>query len=308
MVASGEDSRTVSAASNWIIPAKGLSVASAVFGFTCLTVLVVATALNGESALATVALALAILAFTAQLILFVAQHALATEQARRSEEIFGLTQRVLAEISEKASGTQIEVQRISDRTEQMLPFIVSKNLAEAQGGQVDFRRLASDIERTLRTSDGDELGDSDEGESLYPPRHPRPDDAKLIQDLETYPDEAEANQVMPLLRDLDASSRMRLAAYAEDEIRARGPDSPFDPSLLEFGGNDLERKGLIEPYPGTDPSFGAAVPFRLTDLGRSVGRLLTANGEPPDYLPDLKAIRDSTSDLYPDWPPRDVFR
>lgn len=295
------DRPAVSEDSNWIIPAKGLSVASAVFGFTCLTVLVVVTALNGDSALSTVALALAILAFTVQLIVFVAQHALATEQGRRSEELFGLTQRVLTEISEKASGTQIEVQRISDRTEQMLPFVVSKNLAEAQDGQVDYRRLTSDIERTIRSQEDDR---DDEIPTLYPPRHYRSDDAAMIELLETYPEESDSAPVLEALQGLTPASRMRLRAYAEDEIRARGEDSPFDPSLYEMGGSELQEAGLIERYPdGTGPDDpGDPQLFRLTDLGRRVGRLLTANGEPPSYLGGLKAIRDQAPDPFPDWP------
>jgi antitoxin (DNA-binding transcriptional repressor) of toxin-antitoxin stability system len=47
---------------------------------------------------------------------------------------------------------------------------------------------------------------------------------------------------------------------------------------------------------------------RLTDQGRQVARLLTANGEPPEYLPELEKIREETPDRFPNWPGRDEVR
>ena len=68
---------------HWLIPLRATAVAMGIFGISCLAVLVVVTAVTDKDALSTVALALAILAFTVQLIVFIAQQGFASEQGRR---------------------------------------------------------------------------------------------------------------------------------------------------------------------------------------------------------------------------------
>ena len=286
---------------HWILSLRAVAVVMAVFGFSCLTVLIVVTAVDSENALATVALALAVLAFTVQLIVFVAQHGMAGEQGRRNEELHGSMQGVLAEISEKTAGTQLDVRRMSDRSERMSEAILSKNFADAQGGRVDYRRLASDLNRTVDESDGDAQAAPQE-DDFWPARQIRPNDEAVVHQLQTFPEADDVGDSLTMLKDLSSDARQRLKSFGDDEARARKPGYLLDPALLEEESSELEKQGLIEPHPGS-----ANLPerrdgfMRLTEDGREVARLLTARGDPPEYLPGLKQIRDETPDLYPAW-------
>jgi hypothetical protein len=264
-----------------------------VFGFSCLGVLVVITAVDNKNALATVALALAILAFSIQLIIFVAQQNLATEQGRRNEELYGSMQGVLAEIREKAAGTQADVRTINEK---MLGAILSKNLASAPGGQVDFEEVASQLARAA--SDGDSRsGEEPSSPPIWPDRRPTPDDPARVRTLQSYPAEDRVGDAMTVLSELSRADREGLKSFGDDEIIALQPDFPFDPSLTEASVGDLENLGLVEPYPAERQPDGAWTRvFHLTDRGREIARLLTARGDPPPYLVGLRDIRDSTPD------------
>jgi hypothetical protein len=282
-----------SSESHWILPLKSVAVVSAVFGFTCLGVLVVVTALDNKDALSTVALALAILAFTVQLIVFVAQQGLASEQGRRNEELYGSMQGVLAEIREKAAGTQADVRTISDR---MLGAIMSKNIADTPGGKIDPGRLVSEIGAVMEGDDAQQIAEV--GRQIWPERRPSPDDAVLVELLQSYPAEAEVGDAMDMLVKLAPGDREALKTFGSDEIMARQPGSPFDPSLTHLAGPGLADAGLIEPYPADRQKVPGLTVMHLTDRGRKVARLLTALGDPPPYLPDLKKIRDETPDRF----------
>jgi hypothetical protein len=290
------------ASTHLILPHRAVAVVASLFGVTCLSVLVVVSAIDDESALSTVALALAILAFSIQIIVFVAQQNLAAEQGRRSEELYGKTQSLLAEIKEKTAGTQVDVRRISDRTERMVEGVLSKGLADAYGGKVDVRRLAEDVTRTVDQSDA-ESGEDGEVEPIpWPPRHPQPDDGEVITQLKTYPAPEEVGDSLATLQHLSRKGRIRLKAFGDDEIKGRQPDSPLDPALLETKSSELEEAGLIEPLPGqTQPATGTLWLMRLSKDGRQVARLLTARSDPPEYLEGLEKIRKDTPDLYPEW-------
>jgi hypothetical protein len=221
MAGTGSDEgvqKAPSRSSSLIVPLRVVAIVSGVFGFTCLCVLVVVTSVDNKDALATVALALAILAFGIQLIVFIAQQGLATEQGRRSEQIYGEMRSVLAEIREKAAGTENEVRRIGDRTERMLlgdtqqmgSAVLSKNLADAAGGKVDFQRLASDLERTISKSEDDEGAEAqDDRLDFWPVRRQRSDDEAVIQELESYPDPDEAGRAFEVLDGSNPSARTR---------------------------------------------------------------------------------------------------
>jgi hypothetical protein len=265
------------------------------FGFTCLAVLVVITAVDEKDALSTVALALAILAFSVQLIVFIAQQGFAGEQSRRNEELYGSMQGVLAEIREKAAGTQADVRSMR---ETLLSALLSKERADPEGGQVDPAVISQmmDPRRTARRGPA--------GTRLWPDRRPSPQDASLVEMLKTYPSRAEAGEALRVLQGLSPRERMNLKAFGDDEIITRQPDSPFDPSLTERAAGGLLEKGLVEPYPDDRQPRTDLKVMHLTDLGREVARLLTASGNPPSHLSGLKEIREETPDRMPGYQAR----
>jgi hypothetical protein len=270
----------------WVVSYKAVAVVMGVFGLTCLGVLVVVTSLDGKDALSTVALALAILAFSVQLIVFVAQQSLASEQGRRSEELYGSMQGLIAEIREKAAGTQADVRIINEK---MLGAILSKNLAP--GGTQDYLQVATRAAREAASAGGPQSGDETGGEIIWPERRPSPADEELAKMLETFPAEGEDGDSLDILAELSNLDRISLKAFGEDEITARQPGYPFDPSLPVGLAADLPAKGLVEAYPpDRQPQNGPTI-MHLTDRGRDIARLLTARGDPPAHLPGLSALR-----------------
>ncbi len=78
-------------------------------------VLVLVVRENNVDYLATLALALAVVTFVAQLIVFIAQTGASTQQVARAEELHGQTTQILASIVEKAEGTRQTVNYLNER-------------------------------------------------------------------------------------------------------------------------------------------------------------------------------------------------
>ncbi|HEX9966445.1 MAG TPA: hypothetical protein VGB06_00715 [Solirubrobacterales bacterium] len=238
--------------------------------------------------LSTVALALAVLAFSAQLVVFVGQERSASEQARRNEELHGRMQGVLAEIREKAAGTQADVKTISEK---MLEAILAKYLPDAAEGQLNPQRLAAEISSAVSQVQRDDESQFAQ-DTLFPPRRPTPNDQRYREVLRSFPNEEEVGDAMTILTSLPQRDRIMLKRFGEDEILALRPDSPYDPSWVDLT-QSLTAEGLVAPYPPEYQALGGLRVSRLTDKGRSVARLLTATGEPPPHLEGLRAIREN---------------
>jgi hypothetical protein len=278
---------------------KAVAIAATVFGFSCLVVLVISTTIDNADSLATVALALAILAFTMQLIVFVAEEAAGREQSRRNEELHGLMRGVLAEIREKASGTQADVRMINEK---LLESFLAKSLSDAKAapGGINYEQLAGEVSAVLQLEQPafqDAATRQAPAPTLpYPPRRPTPDDAQILAQLETYPRPDEVGQTLKILQSLASKSRRRLCQFGEDELRSRTPGSPYDPGLSDLYTEELTERGLIEPVDGYVTSVDGSPIMHLTDLGRETARLLTARGKPPAYLEELDRIRAALSE------------
>jgi hypothetical protein len=74
-------------AGNFNVPARGLAIVSAVLALACLVSLAVVASIEDADGLSTVALALAILAFAIQIVVYIAQANTATQQMVRSEQL-----------------------------------------------------------------------------------------------------------------------------------------------------------------------------------------------------------------------------
>jgi hypothetical protein len=281
------------------VPLKAVAIATSVFGVACLVVLVIATAIDKANALATVALALAILAFTMQLIVFIAQDAGAREQGRRNEELHGLMRELLAEIKEKTAGTQADVRTINDK---LLESLLAKSVTDAQGtpGGIDYRRLAAEVSSLLGERSPTPSPQAPAGRQTqnapWPPRRPTPQDEQIRNELKAFPLPEEVGDSLEVLRSLPETAQSKLRLFGLDEIRNRDPDAVFDPALSDVYTDELAEHGLVAPIPGYFHSVDGSPLFHLTDRGRQVARLLTASGEIPDYLEGLEEIRNELLD------------
>src|SRR4051794_34366601 len=81
--------------------ARPVAVWSLAFSFSCLAALAVVVGTSGKDALSSIALALAIFAFALQVVFFVVQIRVASDQDRRNSEIYGETLAVLTKIDER---------------------------------------------------------------------------------------------------------------------------------------------------------------------------------------------------------------
>lgn len=95
---------------NVVIPWQRVAFASGLVAVAALATLVVVTAVKQSDLLSTVALALAILAFAAQLAIAIVQSQAAVEQRGRLEQINGDTRALLADIRATTSGVLTTVQ------------------------------------------------------------------------------------------------------------------------------------------------------------------------------------------------------
>lgn len=114
--------------------------------------------------------------------------------------------------------------------------------------------------------------------------------------MATFPGQQELGDSMEVLKSLSENSRFRLLQFGEDEIRSRSPGSTYDPALSDLLSGELIAHGLVEPVKGYFTSIDNSPLLHLTQRGREVARLLTAEGDVPDYLGDLEEIRLALAD------------
>jgi hypothetical protein len=248
--------------------------------------LAVVASQHGASALATVVLALALMSFVIQILVFLLQLAESNRQAVRDQELYGRMLGVLAQIEEHTAGTQ-EV--LSGHFATVLEAALGKALpqaARAESGSVDRRELATtvaglvseDLRRSSRPLERNTPESSTEG--VFRLKEPDPHDPEIVRLLTTFPEsEAEVRDALTTLRELTPPERGWLLQLANDEIIARHPGARWGPGLL---GRQFERPmdlGLVTDI--SSPSGGRL--YVLTPKGRQVARLLSASsGIPPN--------------------------
>lgn len=281
--------------SHFTVSARTVAMGSTIVALTCLTTLAVVTSLEGGKGLETVALALAILAFVVQLIVFIVQGATASQQLLRNEELYGRMQDVLGRIHEKAAGTQAAVSRIEDR----IFDSVAKAVPQATGAGVDpsspefVEQVAYYVARTLESDAATAGGTDERAETLpFPPRVPNPDDERVVQMLRTFPPVDEARTALEIARELDALELLALLLLGRDELLSRSGASSFGPGLRSASRPGLHDHGLIERVDWPEELY------QLTEKGRRVARLLTASGPPPPDLADeVRALQEKAARL-----------
>lgn len=108
------------------IPARAAAISSICVNLVLAIVIGIILSISEVDFLSTLALALAVIAFIVQIMVFIHQSSASTMQLARSEELHGSTMRALAAIEEKAEGTRRTVTTMSD---QMLEAMLNKGFS-----------------------------------------------------------------------------------------------------------------------------------------------------------------------------------
>ena len=220
-------------------------------------------------ALATVALALAVIAFVAQLIVFVVQAGASNQQMLQSRELHSELLRLLGEMGERTKGTQ---QAVSSINERLLEAALGKALGTGGGPGSEARNLATEVASLFEAESNPES----ETEGPVDPSEVIDEDARrqAHEMLLTFSD-ADAEAAVGVLEQLSPDAREALRDFGADEVRYAGTRIGVGRSGDRKGGPELYRAGLIGRV-GAGKSL-----YRLTDPGRQVARLLMAEGDPP---------------------------
>lgn len=270
------------------LPLNVIAVGALAVALTCLATLVVVASIHDVDTLSTVALALAVIAFVAQLIVFVVQTNASNSQMLNSRALHAELLRLLGRMDERARGTDAAVTTINER---LLEAALGKVMPFSDDPGVEgleIKRLARDVAEVLDSSAHDRATrvprtEREADENRY-------NDEAIVRMLRTFPGPAESEAAVKGLEALEPTSRELLKRFAEDEIETRGPNSTMGPGLGHHwpGSDGLLRAGLIERDP---EGFSLNV---LTPKGRDTARLLTALGPwPGEITNELHRFRKS---------------
>jgi hypothetical protein len=265
----GPDEAEVDKAANLIVPWRMVSWISTAVAIVALATLATVASIHNADALATVALALALLSFVVQILVFLGQALTQQQQAVRSEEIYARTLELLSEVHAKTETTQ---EAMREQREVLLPALLSK--AKLQPEAVGAEDAGSQVPQPVD----------------YPPATATPEDEEIVEHLTTLPESREeAEQAAQLLDGLDDDHLTVVHRFGTDEIRSRTPESTLAPGLYARGDliEPLVASGLVDRVPGwTNPNTLSNF-YRLTPAGRDAARMLTAEGPRPDYYEDI---------------------
>ena len=226
---------------------KSAAIGSGIVAVCAIAALAVVASLDHAGSLATIALALAILAFVIQIMVFIAQNWTTGQQLLRSEQINASTQSLLIQVNENARGTNNllaqQFDKVLERALAVTSREVRKRLPHDEAMEITDT-VAKAVEHDLRTYvDG----------YLAPDWHrpPSEDDSDLERYLTTYPTEAEVKEDLNIVDDMSKACVALLTEFGRDEIAClygKGRPGKFEEALPDQGQqfNELLRLGLIE--------------------------------------------------------------
>lgn len=283
MTASQPDHDPSNARLSW----KSLALTSVIVSLTCLVTLIVVVSVSGVDALSTVAMALAILAFVVQLIVFIVQAADTSSAAQRGQELHTQLISLLAQLQERTQGTQKSVDQMNTR-------LLEAILGKATGGSLRLGdpkligQLATGLSQAA-TPSAPAVSGSPRTSTSFSDQYPDPLDSteasSINSELTTWPPEDEAATISKTIQELSPTHQRNLYSLANDLRSTTQPGSSVGPGLTMFNIEDLIERGLVEKIPGWKL-------YTLTDKGRRVGRIFTAQSEPPPALRPLRELRD----------------
>lgn len=244
----------------------------------------IAVSVRGVDLLSIVALALAILAFTIQIIVFAIQAADAASASRRSLELHAQLTSLLSEVRERTGSTQKSVDSINER---LLEAIIGKKIGKSRpgdliGGSEDFAEEV--VAEYVRAAETVAEPRRRPVTNTFAPPLPDEEAASLQAEMKRWPSDAEAPEIIESLgqmNDEEAIDVIRLAKDALTYTRPRSFAGPGLPTIEE----SLVEQGIAEKLPGWKL-------FVLTPKGRRLGRLFTPKGDLPPVFGDVAERRD----------------
>jgi hypothetical protein len=119
----------VNSKADLVISWKAVAIGATTVALAALAGLAIVSTIKNADTLSVVALAVAIVAFVIQILVFIAQAAASSQQELRAQELYGSTMSILSTIEEKAEGTRRDVSTINEK---MLGAILGKAISETR--------------------------------------------------------------------------------------------------------------------------------------------------------------------------------
>lgn len=252
-------------------------------------VLAIVAVQNDIDFLSTLALALAVLAFVIQIIVFIAQSASGSQQVARAEELHGLTTRALAAIEEKSEGTRQTVNVMSER---MFDVAVGKVRPEAKaaGMRLDSREVRREIEDLLRAAQApSQLSPVPTASAPLPLAQRRPVVERRGAKL-PIPNETEVDELVEVLGRLDDGELIELNSFGLDYERYGGAKESQTGHGYSYMSDAVKfyELGLAKK---TVASWSDEIIYVLTDRGRKAAALLRSDRLPTTILRKARDAR-----------------
>jgi hypothetical protein len=268
---------------NYIVSARTVASVASLAALGLLATLAIVVGVKSVDILATVALALAILAFVVQLIVYVVQTTSSERQLADARTLHSEMMTVLTQLQERSIGTQQSIDLIREQVIEDLRAKAKGNFVagEAASAAVSGSEAVASQRRETRA------------EPEYPPPLPPSTAAEIQEELSAWPEADEVADIVDTVTQLGTPGRIGLDWLVRDTLdftepgRGVGPGIPADVEALRR----LISAGFAEFVPG----FQLVVP---SAKGRKYGRFYTAKGDPPDYIPqELIAMRSEMTEL-----------
>ncbi|MBE1581271.1 hypothetical protein H4W30_008352 [Amycolatopsis roodepoortensis] len=279
---------------------SSLTLSLAIFASACLGTLVVVASVQKADALSTVALALAVLAFAAQLIVSMLQSSAGAQQLVQTERVNSSTQAALADIR-ATSNSVLSNQRdlfgevLRAALKEKVPSVAREVAEDSAEDPTNEGLISEELEEKLTRAIDRTFSQISRRNQSVEPHEPRKRSAHPMYGiLRTYPGEVEGRMAVELLRRLTQLEAMRVGDFARrfhDLARQglaprtsliRSADQPLPGSLLS-----LAEKGVVVVSEGSHLADSVRYNIRFTDLGNDIARFVTAVGPPPEWLTGL---------------------
>jgi hypothetical protein len=228
-------------------------------------------------------MALAVLAFVVQLIVFIVQASDAARSSERAQILHAQTMLVLAQLQERTQGTQQSIERMNTR---LLEAVLGKVAGEGldPSSPAFAERVVSGLRASQDTADETE-------EELWPPPLDKSTARRIHEELSTWPTDEEAPDIVSTIMALPERSALNLGRIADDAWHYTRPNTLMGPGAYLADDSELKRLGLIEPVPNFE---GVRT---LSPAGRRLARVLVAAEPVPEAFQALTKLRQGVADL-----------
>lgn len=274
---------------------RSVAVASLLLNMGTLAAVAIVATVNSADALATVALALAVIAFVCQLIIFSVQTWQSGQQLDEAKSLNAQTESLLAEARTRIEGTH---QMVSTQYQELLHLTALKGAAEVAKEKVTTKleelspeRLESILSTAMATqTDTQGAGSRPRARATHVQAYGSGLTASDLDGLASavsWPTTIdEATPLLGILKELSNSSLYAFCVDLGDDLHSRmndvSPGLPFnriDEPLIQLG--------LVEEVTPLDTQEGTKRRIAVTEKGRQVGSLLAAPWPPPEPLKPL---------------------